>query len=183
VPWQGPGWTEVRASVLYCCVLALAATLAYSIAIQGLARIHSVSGVSDLIGGLWTMIATLFVCHIRYRQTMKAAVTRVVGTSVSFVLCLIYLVFLPFHLWAMALLIGLSALAVMLIGRPGDAIVAGIATAVVLVVAEASPHDAWQEPILRFVDTVIGVAVGLLAGWISARIVPDEAGQAASPQQ
>jgi uncharacterized membrane protein YccC len=183
VPRQRPGWTEVRASVLYCCVLALAATLAYSIAIQGLARIHSVSRAADLIGGLWTMIATLFVCHITYQQAVKAAATRVVGTLVSFLLCLIYLVFLPFHLWAMALLIGLSALAVMLMGRPGDAIVAGIATAVVLVVAEVSPHNAWQEPILRFVDTVIGVAVGLLAGWISAHIVPDEAGRPASRKQ
>jgi uncharacterized membrane protein YccC len=49
--------------------------------------------------------------------------------------------------------------------RPGDAITAGITTAVVMVVAAVSPHDARQQPILRFADTVIGVAVGVAAAW------------------
>jgi uncharacterized membrane protein YccC len=49
--------------------------------------------------------------------------------------------------------------------RPGDAITAGITTAIVMVVAAASPHDAWQQPILRLADTVIGVAVGVAAAW------------------
>jgi hypothetical protein len=40
---------------------------------------------------------------------------------VSFVLCEIYLAFLPFHPWALADLIGASALVVTLIGRSGDA--------------------------------------------------------------
>jgi uncharacterized membrane protein YccC len=32
-----------------------------------------------------------------------------------------------------------------------------------------SPHDAWQQPILRLADTVIGVAVGLAAAWLVRR--------------
>jgi uncharacterized membrane protein YccC len=90
---------------------------------------------------------------------------------VSFVLCLIYLIFLPFHAWALAVLIGASALVATLIGRPGDAITAGITTAVVMVVAAVSPHDAWQQPILRFADTVIGVAVGVAAAWAGLRVI------------
>jgi hypothetical protein len=82
---------------------------------------------------------------------------------VSFVLCLIYLAFLPFHAWALAVLVGLSALTVMLLGRPGDAVTAGITTAVIMVVAAVSPQHAWEQPILRLADTVIGVAVGALA--------------------
>jgi len=39
----------------------------------------------------------------------------------------------------------------------------------VLIVAEVSPHDAWQQPILRLADTVIGVAVGLAAAWLVRR--------------
>ena len=35
--------------------------------------------------------------------------------------------------------------------------------------AEVSPHDAWQQPILRLADTVIGVAVGLAAAWLVGR--------------
>jgi hypothetical protein len=33
-----------------------------------------------------------------------------------------------------------------------------------------SPHDAWQQPILRFADTVIGVAVGVAAAWAGLRV-------------
>ena len=98
---------------------------------------------------------------------MAAALSRMAATSVSFVLCLIYLALLPFHPWALALLVGVSALVVTLIGRPGDAVTAGITTAVVMVVAAVSPQHAWQQPILRFADTVIGVGRrrrGRLAG-------------------
>jgi NADH:ubiquinone oxidoreductase subunit 2 (subunit N) len=87
------------------------------------------------------------------------------ATSVSFVLCLVYLAFLPFHAWALAVLVGASALAVMLLGRPGDAVTAGITTAVIMVVAAVSPQHAWEQPILRLADTVVGVAVGAIAAW------------------
>ena len=50
--------------------------------------------------------------------------------------------------------LGTSALAVTLMGRPGDAVTAGITTTVVMVVAAVSPLHAWQQPILRFADTV-----------------------------
>ena len=36
-----------------------------------------------------------------------------------------------------------------------------------MVVAAVSPHDAWQQPILRFADTVIGVA----AAWVGLRVI------------
>jgi uncharacterized membrane protein YccC len=93
------------------------------------------------------------------------------ATAVSFVLCLIYLIFLPVYGWGVALLIGLSALVVMLVGRPGDAVTAAITTAVVMLVAAVTPHDAWEQPILRFVDTLIGVAIGVAAAWIGVRLL------------
>jgi hypothetical protein len=73
-------------------------------------------------------------------------------------------------------LVGASALVVMLLGRPGDAVTAGITTAVIMVVAAVSPQHAWQQPILRLADTVVGV----VAAWtgiqikrlLSARSVP-----------
>jgi multisubunit Na+/H+ antiporter MnhB subunit len=56
-------------------------------------------------------------------------------------------------------------------GRPGDAVTAGITTAVVMVVAAVSPQHAWQQPILRFADTVIGVAVGVAAAWLGLSVL------------
>ena len=91
------------------------------------------------------------------------------ATTVSFVVCLAYLAFLPFHPWALATLAGASALAVTMLGRPGDAATAAITTTVVMVVAAISPQHAWQQPILRFADTVIGVAVGVTTAWVDLR--------------
>jgi uncharacterized membrane protein YccC len=34
-----------------------------------------------------------------------------------------------------------------------------------MVVAAVTPQHAWQQPILRLVDTVVGVAVGVVAAW------------------
>ena len=83
------------------------------------------------------------------------------ATLVSYALCLAYLAFL----------VGLSVLVTAVIGRPENEIIAGVTTAVVMVVAELSPHDAWQQPILRLADTAIGVAVALLAACLGLRAV------------
>jgi uncharacterized membrane protein YccC len=90
------------------------------------------------------------------------------ATSVSFALCLVYLLIFPFHLWGMAALIGIGAIVVTTMGRPDDTITTGITIAVVMVVAALSPHDAWRQPILRLVDTAVGVAVGVAAAWLGA---------------
>ncbi len=41
---------------------------------------------------------------------------------------------------------------------------------------QVSPHDAWQQPILRFADTVIGVAVGVAAAWVGLRVIRHDRG-------
>jgi uncharacterized membrane protein YccC len=162
---------EIRDAAVDCGVLAAACLITYWLATRMLAHAYLLSRDDELVGGLWAVIATIFVLRDSYQRSMTAAVTRMAATTVSFVLCLIYLVFLPFNVWAMAALIGLSALAVTLIGRPGDAITAAITTAVIMGVAALSPHDAWRQPILRFADTVIGVAVGVGAAWLSLRML------------
>ena len=58
-----------------------------------------------------------------------------------------------------------------LIGRPDDIVTTGITTAVVMVVAAISPRQAWLQPVLRMVDTIIGVSVGVVAAWLSLRAV------------
>jgi uncharacterized membrane protein YccC len=97
-------------------------------------------------------------------------VSRVAATTVSFALCLAYMAFLPSHVWALGLLIGVSVLAVNVIGRPGDVATAAITTAVVLVAGAVSPQHAWQQPILRLADTIVGVAVGVTAAWVGLRL-------------
>jgi hypothetical protein len=165
-----PSWPQARTAVVECAVLAVACLITYELATSALSHVYSVSRDDDLLGGMWAVLATIFVLRDSFGKSVAAAVSRMAATSVSFVLCLIYLAFLPFHAWALAVLVGACALVVMLLGRPGDAVTAGITTAVIMVVAAVSPQHAWQQPILRLVDTVVGVAVGALAAWAVMRV-------------
>ncbi len=158
-------------------VLAVACLITFMLVTDILSRVYLLSRDDDLIGGLWAVIATVFVFRDSRRHSVSAAVSRIAATAVSFVLCLAYLAFLPFRVWALALLIGLSMLAVHLIGRPGDAATAAITTAVVLVAAAVSPQHAWQQPVLRLADTVVGVAVGVAAAWLGLRVAGRRPGE------
>jgi uncharacterized membrane protein YccC len=172
---------DVRAAVVDCTVLAVACLVTYLVATSVLSHLYFLSSADSMLGGLWAVIATVFVSRDSYQHSLAAAVSRMSGTLVSFVLCLIYLSFLPFRVWALALLIGASALLVTLLGRPGDASIAAITTAVILIVAAVSPRDAWEQPILRFVDTLIGVVIGVAAAWVVLRVIRPRIGQAQRP--
>ena len=106
------------------------------------------------------------VYRYSHAESARAALSRMAATFVSFSLCLVYLLIFPFHLWGMAALIGTGAIVVTIMGRPDDTITTGITIAVVMVVAALSPHNAWRQPILRLIDTAVGVAVGLAVAWL-----------------
>ena len=95
--------------------------------------------------------------------------SRLAGTSASFVLCEIYLGIFPPGAWGIVVLIGMSAAAISIIGRPGDGVIAGITTAVLMVIALIEPNHAWRQPILRLADTIAGAGVGVAAAWIARR--------------
>jgi uncharacterized membrane protein YccC len=160
---------SVRAAVVQSVALAIACQISYELITQLLAHVYSLSASDDRLGGMWAVIATIFVYRVSYEESVAAAVSRTAATLLSFVLCLVYLVLLPFSVWGLAALIGVGALVMTLVGRPRDVVTTGITTAVVLVVAALEPHNAWQQPILRLVDAVAGVAVGLAAAWIGLR--------------
>jgi uncharacterized membrane protein YccC len=146
--------------------LAIASAASFWIITHILARGFSISRDDDLLGGMWAVVATLFVCRYSQHESRKAALSRMMATLVSFALCLVYLLIFPFSLWGMAALIGIGSIAMSFMRRPDDIITAVITIAVVMVVAALSPHNAWRQPILRMVDTAVGVAVGLAAAWM-----------------
>jgi uncharacterized membrane protein YccC len=166
-----PPRAQVRIVAADSAVLGAGCLISYWLTSRVLALAYSVSAADDALGGMWAVIATVFVFRDSYAKILAAALSRMAATLISFALCLAYLAFLPFHPWGLALLVGLSVLIAALIGQPGDEITAAITTTVVLVVADLSPHDAWQQPILRLADTAIGVAVGLAAAWLGLRAI------------
>jgi uncharacterized membrane protein YccC len=160
-----PHWADVREAAVDTAVLAVACVVTYLLVSKVLSRLYFVSRDDDLLGGMWAVISAIFVNRASYQQSRAAAVSRVAATALSVVFCLVYLAFLPFHVWALPVLIGVSALAATLIGRPEDAMTAAITTTVILIVAAVSPQHAWHQPILRLADTAVGVVVGLTAAW------------------
>ena len=176
-----PPQAEVRAAAADSILLAVACLISYWLTTRVLSLVYSVSKDDDALGGMWSVIATVFLFRDSYDKSLSAAVSRMAATLVSFALCLAYLAVLPFHPWGLAILVGLSVLVMALIGRPEDEITAGITTTVVMVVASLSPHEAWRQPILRLADTVIGVAVGVVAAWLGLRAVRPLVRPPASP--
>ncbi len=115
---------------------------------------------------IWAVISTVFVFRDTRVHSLAAGQARLLATGVSFVLCLCYLLLLPFTALGMAALLVIGSLVMTLLGRRGEIGLTGITTIVVMVVAADQPHDAWQQPLLRLMDTIIGIAVGVACKWI-----------------
>jgi uncharacterized membrane protein YccC len=153
----------------YSASVGIACLVSYWLITYGLAQVHSLSSADDQLGGMWAVIATVFVYRITYQQSVGAAVARLAATVVSFALWLIYLLIFSFHPLGLAALIGIGTFSLMVMRRDDLVVTTGITTAVVMVVAALSPHDAWQQPVLRLVDTLVGVAVGIVAATLAVR--------------
>lgn len=148
-------------------ILAIACLLSYWLIATVLTREYSVSREDDLLGGMWAVVATIFVYRTSYQKSTRAAVARTVATLISFIACFAYLLVFPFHVVGMVTLIGIIAIILALLRRSEDIVTAAITTAVVLSNAGISPDNAWILPLLRLVDTAAGMLVGIAASWIS----------------
>jgi uncharacterized membrane protein YccC len=115
--------------VVYALNMAIACLIAYWITTHVLSRF--VDRPSDLLGGMWAVVATVFVFRETRVRSLSAGFARLVATCVSFALCLFYLLLFPFTPVGMAVLIGIGTVAMALLGRRDDIVTAGITTAVV----------------------------------------------------
>jgi uncharacterized membrane protein YccC len=152
--------------VAYALNMAIACLITYWIMTHTLSRFVDVP--SDFLGGMWAVVATVFVFRETRVRSLSAGIARLMATCVSFALCLLYLSFFPFTPVGMAALIAIGTVAMALLGRRDDIVTAGITTVVVMVVAAMSPADAWQQPLLRLADTMVGIAVGVACKWVGS---------------
>ena len=152
----------------YTVVMALACLISYRVSTYAMSLF--VEERSELLGGMWAVVATVFVFRDTRVHSLSAGIGRLSATLVSFALCLAYLLIFPFTPAGMAALIGIGTLVMMLLGWRDDIITTGITTAVVMVVAGMSPLDAWHQPLLRLIETVIGIATGVAGTWIGSSV-------------
>jgi len=152
--------------VVYALNMAIACLITYWLITHTLSRFVDES--SDFLGGMWAVVATVFVFRETRLRSLSAGFARLIATCVSFALCLLYLLLFPFTPVGMAVLIALGTMVMALLGRRDDIVTVGITTVVVMVVAAMSPSDAWQQPLLRLVDTIVGIAVGVACKWVGS---------------
>ena len=157
-------------AALHGLALSVWCVISFELITHLLAHIYSISRDDNLLGGMWAVVATIFVYRYSRVESLNAALSRTAATLLSFALCFAYLLVFPFHPLGMAALIGIGAVVMTLIERPDDIITTGITTAVVMVVAGISPHHAWLQPILRLIDTAVGIVIGIAASWISLKL-------------
>ena len=163
--------SRIGQAVGHGVVLAICCLISYWIITEVLVAARFIPRDDELLGGMWAVIATIFVFRYSYEESARAALSRTSATLLSFVLCFGYLLIFPFRPLGMAGLIGAGAIVLSLVGRSDDIITAGITTAVVMVVAAISPQHAWKQPILRLIDTVVGIGVGVFGASIYLRLL------------
>jgi uncharacterized membrane protein YgaE (UPF0421/DUF939 family) len=152
--------------VVYSVNMAIACFISYWIMTKALSGL--VGSASDYLGGMWATAATIFVFRDTREASLSAGAKRFMATCVSFALCLIYLWIFPFEAVGMAALLGIGTLVMVKLGWRDDVVTAGITTTVVMVVAAMEPRNAWLQPLLRLLDTVVGIAVGIGVKWVGS---------------
>ena len=152
--------------VVYAVDMAVASLVAYWITTRALS--HVAGKTDDMLGGMWAVLSTAFVFRDTSSKSVEAGLLRLMATCISFALCLIYLLLFPFTPVGLAVLLALGALVLAALDRRDEIVTASITTAVVMVVAGLSPEPGWLQPILRLVDTLIGVGVGVAFRYLGA---------------
>jgi uncharacterized membrane protein YccC len=152
--------------LVHAVSMAFACIVTYWIMTQGLGP--WVDQHTNYLGGMWAAIATVFVWRETPLDALSAGLERLIATGVSFILCLPYLLFFPSTPIGMAVLLCAGTIVMMLLGRRDDIIMTAITTIVVTVVAMIDPHDAWHQPLLRLIDTIVGIGVGVACKWLSS---------------
>jgi uncharacterized membrane protein YgaE (UPF0421/DUF939 family) len=152
--------------VVYALNMAIACLITYWIITHIMSRY--VDGPSDFLGGMWAVVATVFVFRETRLRSLSAGIAGLIATCVSSALCLLYLLLFPFTPVGMAALIAIGTMLTALLGRRDDIVTVGITTAVVMVVAAMRPSDAWQQPLLYLVATVVGIGVGVACKWVGS---------------
>jgi uncharacterized membrane protein YccC len=148
---------------------AIACLITFALITHGLSRY--IDHADDLLGGMWAVIATIFVFRETRSESRAAGMSRLIATGVSFLLCLAYLSVWPFSVVGMVALLTVGTFVMMLLGHREGIVTAGVTTIVVLVVAAIDPRHAAEQPLLRMLDTAVGIANGLCWRFVASLLI------------
>jgi uncharacterized membrane protein YccC len=94
--------TEIRkqqklspGDMIYALEMAIACAISYCIITYCLVPLGNKA--NDFLGGMWAVVATVFVFRDSRTNSMSAGLARLIATCVSFALRLLYLLLFPFQ--------------------------------------------------------------------------------------
>jgi hypothetical protein len=153
--------------------MVIACTISYAVMTTTL--VPFVTERHKLLGGMWSVVSTIVVVGDTRNFGLKAAWQRLLATSISFLLCLAYLLMFPFSALGLATVIGIGTIVLIVIDQREDIIATSITSSVVLVVTAIAHGNTWTQPILRLVGTLVGIIIGVLftccASLVSSKLV------------
>src|SRR5882757_11451537 len=150
--------------IVYAIAMATACLVSYAV----MTELLHLQGRADLVGSMWAAVSTAFVFRDSRQHSLSAGAGRLIATCVSFALCLLYLWLFPANVAGMTILLAVGTLVMQLLDRREDIITTAVTTIVVMVIALQRPGEAWEQPLLRLFDTVVGVAIGVGGKWIAS---------------
>jgi len=89
-----------------------------------------VDRASDFLGGMWAVVAVIFVFRDSRAHALSAGIARLIATCVSFASCLPYLLLFPFTPVGLAILPSIDTVAMALLHRRDDIVITRITTTV-----------------------------------------------------
>lgn len=128
-------------------------------------------------GALWSMISGIVVMQETRQGTIDTAWLRILGSLIGAVMSALYLSFLPFNPFGMAVTIGLTVLICQELHLPGHSRLAALTVGVIMVISFLNPD---LNPVvnagLRFSESIIGsgAAILLIAAWPYPTESPEE---------
>jgi uncharacterized membrane protein YccC len=154
--------------VAYAAGMGVACLVTYWVMVLLLPGLTGTSSAPVAI--IWAVISAAFVYKDTRSHSMLAGISRLIGTLISVVLCLAFLALFRPSPVGMAILIAIGTIATIWLDRSGEIGVTATTTAVVLVVLTSDPQKAWQQPLLRLLDTVVGIIVGVVCKWAASSL-------------
>lgn len=145
---------------------ALVASLSFSLALY-LAFILPDSSDTAMIGAMWAMISAIIVTQETRSATISMGGLRVIGSFIGAVFSAVYLLFFPFSIAGMGVLIGIVVLTCILLGMPGYLRLAALTAGIVLVISAQNPEiPPFVNAAHRFLEVIVGSSVAIAAAWI-----------------
>lgn len=123
--------------------------------------------VPSEIGGYWCMLSGILVLRKTGRESFVMGLDRILGTFVGVLVAALFIVFFGGAIWQLFFAVFITTLICLLLPLRDFYIPAGLATAIVLVVWQLGEGmNPWFSSLARFIESAIGVLVGLLIGHI-----------------